>query len=489
MLSVLTGLFCFFVAGSVGCRTATDNQIDLLERELRTQEDYIYELEDYVLEYSEELRATRSMQSYVVEPQTSTNEPILAPKKPAKKPVVKPPAAPLPEADRQPEELEQVEPEDIEIPELEFDEPEPLGQIDEYELKLAFDEELDTFNGQVFDEVEETEIEGTEIEGTEEFVEETVEEYASEEIDYSSEVVYVDEEVGEEGIDLVDSTDEPSERSPLSEAEFLEKLFEEEIPEESPVLEYRQVKRLVIVGIYRADDADTRPTSLMTVIEARDESNEPIDLDGRVSLMIMTTDAETPQRLKRWDFSVEETASAWQSSPLGDGLHLELPLDELVVSEEPSELWVRLVGADGRKFLDQLPLEWEQLASVVSAMETQTLPTDEQRRIVESNALPLVDEPASPPAQVSQIASKTSPQWRTSMQRTHPANNGYVTTSPVSRGWTSQPIGGREPPAARAGVKRFSSTVRQAAAAPEASSSRKTDRPRWSPPRSDAKRR
>ena len=49
---------CLF--GVVGCRSARDNQIDLLERELRVQEDYIYELEDYVVEYSEKLRACRS---------------------------------------------------------------------------------------------------------------------------------------------------------------------------------------------------------------------------------------------------------------------------------------------------------------------------------------------------------------------------------------------------------------------------------------------
>ncbi len=42
-----------------GCRSVDNAQVDLLERELRQQEDYIYELEDYLMEYSEKLRQCR----------------------------------------------------------------------------------------------------------------------------------------------------------------------------------------------------------------------------------------------------------------------------------------------------------------------------------------------------------------------------------------------------------------------------------------------
>src|SRR5436190_12776917 len=43
-----------------GCRAVDSAQVDVLERELRQQEDYIYELEDYLMEYSEKLRQCRS---------------------------------------------------------------------------------------------------------------------------------------------------------------------------------------------------------------------------------------------------------------------------------------------------------------------------------------------------------------------------------------------------------------------------------------------
>ncbi|MEM9660587.1 MAG: hypothetical protein AAF961_19655, partial [Planctomycetota bacterium] len=45
--------------GLWGCRGVDNVQVDVLERDLRQQEDYIYELEDYLVEYSEKLRACR----------------------------------------------------------------------------------------------------------------------------------------------------------------------------------------------------------------------------------------------------------------------------------------------------------------------------------------------------------------------------------------------------------------------------------------------
>ena len=56
---------------------------------------------------------------------------------------------------------------------------------------------------------------------------------------------------------------------------------------------------------------------------------------------------EALKRVDRWDFTAEETQAAWQSSQLGDGLHLELPLATGPLPEGPLELWARLVNADG----------------------------------------------------------------------------------------------------------------------------------------------
>jgi len=289
-LIVLFGLFCGLMSGTLGCRSARDNQIDLLERELRTQEDYIYELEDYVLEYSEKLRQVRSIQPHEIVTQVMPLEPELVPSKQADKQPVEEPSVQLlgpkePEPEFKPDETEDFSPEELDIPELELEKSEPVGQVEELRddslVEAEFEKDFDS-------------------KGELDFVEDYAVEQAS----------AVEEAVNDEY---------------ESEAEFLEQLFEEE----SPDSESRYAERLVIVDVYRGGQREanrlrTGLTSLLTVIEARDANDEPVDLDGRISLMIMTADPVSPQRLKRWDFSAEETASAWQSSALGDGLHLEL---------------------------------------------------------------------------------------------------------------------------------------------------------------------
>ena len=52
-------LLLITLLAACGCRSVDNAQLDLLERELRQQEAYIYELEDYLVEYSEKLRQCR----------------------------------------------------------------------------------------------------------------------------------------------------------------------------------------------------------------------------------------------------------------------------------------------------------------------------------------------------------------------------------------------------------------------------------------------
>jgi hypothetical protein len=81
--------------------------------------------------------------------------------------------------------------------------------------------------------------------------------------------------------------------------------------------------------------------------------------------MIMAKDApQSPRRLDRWDFSGDETKAAWQSSLLGDGLHLELPLGKSELPKGELELWARLVCPDGRKLLTQVPFDPLKLATI-----------------------------------------------------------------------------------------------------------------------------
>ncbi|MCG8449646.1 MAG: hypothetical protein MI725_08710, partial [Pirellulales bacterium] len=190
----------------------------------------------------------------------------------------------------------------------------------------------------------------------------------------------------------------------------------------------RMAEQLVVSRLFRGAGEGAHPTSLLTVVEARDAYNEPVDLDGEVSLMVMTADANSPQRLHRWDFTREETLDAWQSSELGDGLHLELPLKETRLPPKRLELWVRMVAQDGRKLLTQVPFESRNLVAIEDASNSEQMSADS-----EVNALrPLAAD-----------QEKEKPRWRASMQRSHAFTENYATTAPGARRWSAQPPGGR----------------------------------------------
>jgi hypothetical protein len=201
----------------------------------------------------------------------------------------------------------------------------------------------------------------------------------------------------------------------------------------------REPENLVIARVFRNGAEGDVPDSLLTVVEARDSINEPADLDGSVSLMVMTTDAQNPQRIKRWDFTPEETAAAWQSSPLGDGLHLELPLEDTELPAEGCELWVRLVTADGRKLLTQLPIEPQTLASLEQTEEQLAAAAQEQvQELAEVNPLRSAArtlETATPLPKPT-VAARPEAQWRAATHYSSGVNTGFA-SSARNRGWTT----------------------------------------------------
>ena len=164
-----------------------------------------------------------------------------------------------------------------------------------------------------------------------------------------------------EAIEALDASESVDESDDVPESETI-------VEEESLAPLQREAERLVITHVFRDSTGTPEPSSLLAVVEARDTRNEPADFDGKVSLMVMQGDPESPQRIKRWDFTEEETSAAWQTSNLGDGLHLELPLEVAQLPTGPCELWVRLEAADGRKFLRRSPSRqlrspaWKKLA-------------------------------------------------------------------------------------------------------------------------------
>jgi hypothetical protein len=151
---------------------------------------------------------------------------------------------------------------------------------------------------------------------------------------------------------------------------------------------------------------------LLVVVETLSPADEPVGAEGEVSMMIMARDAPGSfQRIERWDFTPQETAAAWQSSQLGDGLHLELPLHRTELPDAELELWARVVTSDGRKMLTQTPLVPSQLASMNDAVEETSLAVaDAPPGDLDADAVRPI--PTADLAHLSESRAKPKPQWR-----------------------------------------------------------------------------
>ncbi len=430
LVGVLSGLFL-----NPGCRTARDNQIDILERELRAQEDYIYELEDYIVEYSEKLRQYRCAQMETVVVSKNDGEPELAipPRSSTNKSApttrqllrsLDEPTESLEDELREettPETTEEMLEEEIleesidqlEAPELELEIGEPITSVeDQYESATPLAEAEAEETGTLL-------ADGSFIPDPSAYQTSAVEDAVAEEM-------IVETASDAENIEEID--------------EYVEPFEEDNTPTRN-----REPERLVISHVF--ENSSEEATSLLSVVEARDASNEPADFNGKVSLMVMQVVDEKPQRVKRWDFTTEETAAAWQSSNLGDGLHLELPLEETNLPAGPLELWVRLETPDGRKLLSQFPFEQATLASIDEAEQHLAEVDDGVAGATHlADANPLRKDEASPiptkPLQTTASDPKPEPQWRAATHFSNGANSGFATTATAQK-WTSRPIGSK----------------------------------------------
>lgn len=432
---------CAGILTNTGCRTSRDNQIDILESELRRQEDYIYELENYIVEYSEKLRQYRCAQMETVIIDNNSTEPELAmpPRSrtntsgPTSKELLKSldkpePAVTTPEP---PMEKLNESPENLEIPELEIGE--PIGATEEF-----YDNATP---------LAEADIEGTLLANGAFIPDPSAYQVSAEEEATDEEELYVEEP--ELTVPPLEESTEVVEQDVVGDSV---EPFEEDITPTPG----REPERLVISHVFRNSSESEETSSLLSVVEARDASNEPADFNGKVSLMVMRVNGDKPQRVKRWDFTPEETNAAWQSSNLGDGLHLELPLEGVELPAGSLELWVRLETTDGRKLLSQHSFDQDTLVSIDQAEEHLAEVDDEvdgASHITSANPLrgskPVIK---TSPLSQADAEPKSEPQWRAATHySTNGTSSGFATTATAQK-WASRPIGSKaaQVPAAEA---------------------------------------
>jgi hypothetical protein len=471
---------CGFVAAVAmcGCRNLDNAQVDVLERELRQQEDYIYELEDYLIEYSEKLRAARTAQcppgqavpkSGTTAPRTPLREPTLdddpivrptlplngrskltsppaaptdasaseaplaeavaAPTDaPPAEPTVAPPAEPTvaPPAEPASPPAEEVDPETLEAPELQIG---PVGDksADGGTLPVAATPLL-----------------------------------IPDPVDYQTDV------------------ETPPTESALVAASEASPVPQLAAPQNAaPRLSAKELKIRKIFTQPAADEGSLG--SLLVVVEAVNATDEPVDAIGAASIMVMARDeAGVPRKIERWDFNAEETAAAWQSSHLGDGLHLELPLTNPELPAGELELWARVVGEDGAKLLtaSDNPCRFEaaKLAALDDAATEASLASAEPAEPLPLEPIAVETAGGKPDAKAA-VAKAPETQWRASTVR-HDSDRaeGFATTaSNRSASWTTTPINGDAPRVATAPAKTKSPTWKRSTRAAAAEST-----PAWS---------
>jgi len=467
---------CLLIAGGlIGCRGVNNAQLDLLERELREQEDYIYELEDYLMEYSEKLRQYRmasqeakpapagsapATRSTLVRPELVDDPPRRPPsgkgrattKRPAPVPAAPPArslpvepsvAAPAGDVDPLPE-IDVADPAELEPPDLEIGDPGASLQWQPSEPVASTPAAAAT---KTSDGAGDSAIAPMPAEEAPPFVPEpltfetapdeaaplaaTISPFAAPEPEAYEEAVAPTAPSEPTSVDaglVLAPADAGAELPPAEEPAF------DAARAIATQLQVRQVFTQPAPG------DPTRLEGLLVVVEALNAMDEPVEAVGTASLMVMVRDASgIPQRVDRWDFTAEETRAAWQSSRLGDGLHLQLPLAGKELPGGQLELWARLADGDGGKLLTQLPFD---AAALVALDDAIAAPVEAAIASAPVDAGPAVEPSATnlvSPAPVEPApAAAPAPTWRAATREIDGlAEAADRAAGGASAGWTA----------------------------------------------------
>lgn len=129
-------------------------------------------------------------------------------------------------------------------------------------------------------------------------------------------------------------------------------------------------------------NADGQPgdDGVRVVVEPHSAAGLLVEMPGEVSVVVLDpAEQGRAARVARWDFTPDEAASHFRDTPLGSGMHFELPWPQSPPAHSALKLYVRYVTADGRRLDAQQSIEV-------------TLPGDPTDRLTDS---PSGDDPGS----------------------------------------------------------------------------------------------
>ncbi|MCE9554080.1 MAG: hypothetical protein K8T91_11990 [Planctomycetes bacterium] len=150
------------------------------------------------------------------------------------------------------------------------------------------------------------------------------------------------------------------------------------------------LNRLLTVPVNR--DGQPGDDGLMVVVEPRNHAGDLIPPAGElsVSLIDRAGESEAEAYVGRWHYSAAETTRLYRRTTLGDGIQLNLVWQDRKPTHSRLELYVRLKTPDGRK------LEAKRLLDVALIPVSATAPVEPQRLQPEAEHVePIVKTPVA----------------------------------------------------------------------------------------------
>ena len=97
---------------------------------------------------------------------------------------------------------------------------------------------------------------------------------------------------------------------------------------------------------------------VLVVIEPLNAAGELVEVPGDVSIVLLDPAFnDDAARVARWDFNSKEAAAHIKRTPMGDGLHFDLPWPHSPPTHRVLNLYVRYTTADGRRLQVEKQIE------------------------------------------------------------------------------------------------------------------------------------
>jgi hypothetical protein len=207
-------------------------------------------------------------------------------------------------------------------------------------------------------------------------------------------------------------------------------------------------KAVSLRGEVIANDSGGGPR-LMVDVTRLDPSGNGAPFDGTLSLLLLERGQENvPQNLARWDFSTDDIREAAEPSAGEHAMrfYLELPGDS--ATDNPTEVWVRLLPRDGAKLLAHAEIDLRQPSYFVSNHASGPTGIPQAAPLVTTS--PITNESASVSSsggsnsgkgewtsartdQLARLANETDTgKWRASSEPMPVVQSSFA-TAPVSR--------------------------------------------------------